>query len=55
VEHGGLDPGLTGAREAVERWRNGGEGGGGGALVVGSLGAWREGKEGRGWSGEERR
>jgi hypothetical protein len=54
VEHGGLDSGLTGAQEAVERRRNGGEGGGGGALNVVSLGAWREGKEGRGRSGEER-
>jgi hypothetical protein len=54
VGHGGLAPGLTGAQEAVERWRDGGEGSGGGALVVGSLWAWREGKEGRGRSGEER-
>jgi hypothetical protein len=50
VGHGGLAPGLTRAQEAVERRRDGG----GGALGVGSLGARREGKEGRGRSGEER-
>jgi hypothetical protein len=42
------------AREAVERWRDNGEGGGGGALGVGSLVVLREGKEGWGRSGEER-
>jgi hypothetical protein len=51
VGHGGLTPGLTEAREAVERRRDGGEGGGGGALDAVSLRARREGKEGRGRSG----
>jgi hypothetical protein len=46
--------GLIGAREVVERWRNCAKGGGGGALGVGLLRAWREGKEGQGRSGEER-
>jgi hypothetical protein len=54
VGHRGLARGLTRAREVVERRRDGGEGGGGGALGVGSLGARREGKEGRGRSVEER-
>jgi hypothetical protein len=54
VGHGGLALGLTGAQEAVERQRDGGEGGGGGALGVGLLRARREGKKGRGRSGEER-
>jgi hypothetical protein len=54
VGHGGLAPGLTRAREAVEQWRDGGEGGGGGALGAGSLRARRDGKEGLGRSGEER-
>jgi hypothetical protein len=54
VGHGGLAPGLTGAQEVVERRRDDGEGGGGGALCAGLLGAWREGKEGQGRSGEER-
>jgi hypothetical protein len=54
VGHGGLAPGLTRAREAVEWRRDGGKGGGGGALGVGSLGARREGKEGWRRSGEER-
>jgi hypothetical protein len=52
--HGGLAPGHTGAREAVERRRDDGEGSGGGALASRSLEAWREGKEGQGRSGEER-
>jgi hypothetical protein len=46
--------GLIGAREVVERRRNCAKGGGGGALGVGLLRAWREGKEGQGRSGEER-
>jgi hypothetical protein len=50
----GLAPGLTGAQEAVERRCNGSEGGGGGALGLGSLGARREEKKGQGRSGEER-
>jgi hypothetical protein len=54
VGHKGLNPGLTGAWEVVQRRCDGGEGGGGGALGVGSLRARREGKEGRGRSGEER-
>jgi hypothetical protein len=54
VGHAGLTLGLTGAQEAVERRRDGSEGGGGGVLSTGSLEAWREGKEGRGRSGEER-
>jgi hypothetical protein len=54
VAHGGLTPGLTEAREAVERQRNGGEGGGGEALSTGSLEAQREGKQGWGRSGDER-
>jgi hypothetical protein len=54
VAHGGLTPGLTEAREVVERRRNSGEGGGGGALSAGSLEAQREGKQGRGRSGDER-
>jgi hypothetical protein len=54
VGHGGLTRGLTRAQEAVERRRDSGEGGGGGALSTGSLRARREGKEGRGRSGEER-
>jgi hypothetical protein len=54
VGHEGLDLGLTGAQEVVEWRRDGGEGGGGGVLDAGSLGAWREGKEGRGRIGEER-
>jgi hypothetical protein len=45
-KHGGPDSGLTGARKAVERRCNGGEGGGGEALGASSLGAGREGKEG---------
>jgi hypothetical protein len=49
----GLTPGLTRAREAVERRCDDGEGGGGGALSVGFLGARRERKEGWGRSGEE--
>jgi hypothetical protein len=53
VGHEGLGPGHTGAGEMVERRRDGGEGGGGGALDVGSLGARREGKEG--WGGVVRR
>jgi hypothetical protein len=53
VGHGGLALGLTGAREAVEWWRDGGEGSGGAALSAGSLGVRREGKEGWGRSGEE--
>jgi hypothetical protein len=59
--HGGLQRcGLersgmpAGAREAVERRRDDDEGDDGGALTAGSLGPWREGKEGRGSSGEER-
>jgi hypothetical protein len=48
VGHGGLSPGFTGAREAVERRRDGGEGGCGGALGAGSHGTGREGKEGQG-------
>jgi hypothetical protein len=53
VGHWGLAPGLTGAQEAVERWRDGGEGCVEGALSAGSLGARREGKEGRaGWTGK---
>jgi hypothetical protein len=48
VGHGGLGRGLTRAREAVERRCDGCEGGGGGALGVGSLDARREGKDGRG-------
>jgi hypothetical protein len=39
VGHGGLAPRLTGAQEVVERRCDGGEGGGGGALSAGSLGA----------------
>jgi hypothetical protein len=54
VGHGGLAPGLTGAREEVEQWHDSGEGGGRGALGAGSLRALREGKEGRGRSGEDR-
>jgi hypothetical protein len=50
-KHGGPDSGLTGARKVAERRRDDGEGGGGGALNAGSLGAWREGKEGRVRSG----
>jgi hypothetical protein len=46
VGHGGLDPGLTEAQEAVERRRDGSEGGSGGAHDAGSFGVWREGKEG---------
>jgi hypothetical protein len=53
VRHGGLTPGLTLAQQVVERWRDGGEGSGGGAFGTGSLGARREGKEGRGRGGEE--
>jgi hypothetical protein len=54
VGHRGLAPGLTGAREAIERRCDGSEGSGGGLLGASSLGAGREGKEGRGRSGEER-
>jgi hypothetical protein len=54
VGHRGLRLGLTGAQEVVEQLHDGGVGGGGGALGVGSLRVWREGKEGRGRSGEER-
>jgi hypothetical protein len=54
VGHGGLTPGLTRAHEAVERRHDGDEGGGGGVLGAGSLEVRREGKEGRGRSGEER-
>jgi hypothetical protein len=50
-KHGGPDSGLTRAREAVERQHDDGEGGGGRAVDAGSLGARREGKEGRGRSG----
>jgi hypothetical protein len=35
----------------LERWHDDSEGSGGRALGVGSLGVWREGKEGRGRSG----
>jgi hypothetical protein len=45
-KHRGPDSGLTGARKVVERWRDDGEGDGGGALGVGSLRVRREGKEG---------
>jgi hypothetical protein len=48
VGHEGLGPRLTGAREVVERWRDDGEGSGGGALSVGLLGARREGRWGGG-------
>jgi hypothetical protein len=39
VRHRGLSPGLTEAQEAVQQLHDGGEGGGGGALHEGSLGA----------------
>jgi hypothetical protein len=48
VGHGGLAPGLTGAREAVERQCDDDEGGGGGALGAGSLGRGERGRRGRG-------
>jgi hypothetical protein len=54
VGHGGLAPGIAGAREVIERRCDGGEGSGGGALSAGSLRARIEGKEGWGRSGEER-
>jgi hypothetical protein len=53
-KHGGPDSGLTGARKAVEQRRNDGEGGGGEAVGVSSLGAGREGKEGWGMSSGRR-
>jgi hypothetical protein len=54
VGHGGLGPGLTRAQEAVEQWRDGGEGGGGGVLGAGSRGVRRDWEEWRGRTGEER-
>jgi hypothetical protein len=54
VGHGGLGPGLAGAQEVVEWRHDGGEGGGGGVLGAGSLEVQREGKEGQGWTSEER-
>jgi hypothetical protein len=48
VGHGALAPGLTGAREAVERQCDDDEGGGGGALGAGSLGCGERGRRGRG-------
>jgi hypothetical protein len=50
-KHGGPDFRLTGAQKAMERRRDDGESGGGGALSAGSLRAQREGKERRGRSG----
>jgi hypothetical protein len=50
-KHMGPNSWLIGAQKAAEQRCEYGEGGGGGALDVGSLGVQREGKEGQGRSG----